>query len=66
MDPRMSTGAIERPQPLRARTNNHVEGWQNRFSVIVGKYQPNLWQLIEALQKEQAATVRTLHQIEAG
>ena len=33
---------------LGTRTNNHVEGWHNRFANIVSKYHPNLWYLLEA------------------
>ena len=48
------------------KTNNHVEGWHNRFSSTVGKVHPNIWHLIEALQKEESATQITLVQLGAG
>ena len=38
-----------------ARTNNISEGWNNRFSHLVGHDNPSVWKLIEELQKEAAA-----------
>ena len=48
---------------LSMRTNNHVEGWHNHFYSIVGKVHPNIWHLIEALQKEESATQTTLNSL---
>jgi hypothetical protein len=35
------------------RTNNISEGWHNRFRVVIRKHHPDLYTLIEELQKEQ-------------
>lgn len=35
------------------RTNNHLEGWHNQ---VVGKAHPNIFEYVEVMQKEQAAT----------
>ena len=51
---------------LGMRTNNHVEGWHNHFYSIAGKVHPNIWHLIEALQKEESATQMTLAQLAAA
>jgi hypothetical protein len=48
------------------RTNNHLEGWHNRFANIVRKNKPNIWILICALKNEQAATEVQRAQIAAG
>ncbi|XP_050516500.1 uncharacterized protein LOC126891368 [Diabrotica virgifera virgifera] len=49
---------------IRRRTNNDVEGWHNRFSRLIGKYHPNIYQFVEKLLAEQATT--TLQQIRGG
>ena len=47
--------------------NNHLEGWHNRIKKIARKSQPNIYELIEILQKEQtAAKVTTVRQLEEG
>ena len=35
------------------RTNNQCEAWNNRFRFIVGFQHPDIWTLIEAIQKEE-------------
>lgn len=37
------------------RTNNQCEGWNNRFSNLVGKDHPNIWVLIKKIRLEVAA-----------
>ena len=37
-------------------TNNHVEGWHNRLKKMAQKAHPYLFEFIEVIQKEQAAT----------
>ena len=51
------------PGPL---TNNHLEGWQNRMKRIAQKAHPNIYEMLELLQKEQATTEVTISQLEAG
>ena len=34
------------------RTNNQCEAWNNRFRFLVGFQRPDIWTLIEAIQKE--------------
>lgn len=47
------------------RTNNHLEGWHNGFNRLVTQHHPNIWQLLAALQQEQAGTNITIQQIAA-
>ena len=47
-------------------TNNHLEGWHNRIKKMARKSHPNIYELIEILQKEQAATEVTIRQLEGG
>lgn len=35
-----------------ARTNNHAEGWHNKFNKLVKKHHPNLFELISCMKKE--------------
>lgn len=35
------------------KTNNQCEGWNNRFTHLVGYQHPSVWVLIDALQKEE-------------
>ena len=37
------------------RTNNHLEGWHNRMKRISWKAHPNLYEVLELFQREQAA-----------
>ena len=48
------------------RTNNHLEGWHNRMKGIARKAHPNLYEVLELFQREQAATEVTIQQLEAG
>ena len=47
-------------------TNNHLEGWHNRLKRIARKSHPNIYEMLELLQKEPAATEVTIRQLEAG
>jgi uncharacterized protein YbgA (DUF1722 family) len=51
---------------VNTRTNNNLEGWHSRFQKIVARHRPNLWQLLEAMLQEQAATEVALQQVAAG
>ena len=48
------------------RTNNHVEGWHNRLKRVVGKPHPNIYEFIQVIQREQAATEISMLQLDAG
>ena len=48
------------------RTNNHLEGWHNRMKRISRKAHPNLYEILELFQREQAATEVAIQQLEAG
>ena len=45
------------------RTNNHVEGWHNHLKKLA---HPNLFEFVEVIQKEQAATEVTIEQLSGG
>ena len=47
------------------RTNNQCEGWNNRFTHLVGHHHPHIWKLIKFLKLEErsAATAIAQHQI---
>jgi len=49
-----------------ARTNNSVEGWNRRFSSLVGADHPSLWKFIDKLKEEQNYTEFRLNQAAAG
>ena len=34
------------------RTNNHLEGWHNRFAQIVEQPHPHIWKFIDTLKKD--------------
>lgn len=38
------------------RTNNHLEGWHNKFNNKVGTRHPNIWRTINAFQMEENGT----------
>ena len=46
--------------------NNHLEGWYNSIKRVARKAHPNLYEVLEVLQREQAATKVTIQQLEAG
>ena len=46
------------------RTNNNVEGWNSKFSKLVRKHHPNIFEFVDAIRKEQAATeLKTRHDV---
>ena len=49
-----------------AKTNNSVEGWNRRFSSLIGADHPSLWKFIEKLKQEQSHTEFRLNQAAAG
>ncbi|XP_076055366.1 uncharacterized protein LOC143033764 [Oratosquilla oratoria] len=48
------------------RTNNICEGWNNKFSSLVGHSNPTIWKLIECLQAEASNVDSVLLQDERG
>ena len=46
--------------------NNHLKGWHNRMKRIARKAHPNLYEVLELFQREQAATEITIQQLEPG
>ena len=48
------------------RTNNHVEGWNSKFMKVSGKHHPNIFQFVDALKREQAATELKVAQHDAA
>ena len=48
------------------RKNNHLEEWHNCMKTISRKAHPNLYEILELFQREQAATEVTIQQLEAG
>ena len=48
------------------RTNNISEGWNNKFSSLVGEQHPSVWKYIETLQQECERVTTILLQNERG
>ena len=48
------------------RTNNHVEGWHSRLKKVVGKAHPNVYEIIEVFQNEEATVRMKLLNFETG
>lgn len=48
------------------RTNNISEGWNNKFSSLVGHHHPSIWKLVECLKAECARVTTVLLQAEMG
>lgn len=48
------------------RTNNQCEGWNNRFSHLVGHQHPHIWKLIKCLRMEERAASASVDQQEIG
>ena len=46
--------------------SNYLEGWHNRMKRILRRAHPNLYEMLELFQREQAATEVTIQQLEAG
>ena len=50
----------------QTRTNNISEGWNNKFSLLVGEQHTSVWKLIETLQQECERVTTILLQNERG
>ncbi|KAK4879594.1 hypothetical protein RN001_007740 [Aquatica leii] len=48
------------------RTNNQTEGWNNRFSNLVGENHPTVWKLISKMRQEVAADLTKIEQNNLG
>ncbi|CAF4721956.1 unnamed protein product, partial [Rotaria sp. Silwood2] len=48
------------------RTNNMLEGWNNRFASLVDRTHPNIWKFLNSWKKEQLMVEAELIQAEAG
>jgi hypothetical protein len=48
------------------RTNNHCEGWHNRFNSVLRQHHPNIWLLLRCIQEEQATVDAARQQLAAG
>ena len=48
------------------RTNNTVEGWNNKLRHLVGLQHPTIWKLIKVFQMEQAYTETVVAQLQIG
>ena len=48
------------------RTNNHLEGWNKRFSTAIAKHHASIWEFLLIVQKEQANTEVQIQQMAAG
>ncbi|CAF1166798.1 unnamed protein product [Adineta ricciae] len=51
---------------LDVRTNNHVEGWNNRFNKRMNKTHPNMWAFIACLQAEEVIFRQLFLKFKAG
>ena len=40
-------------------TNNHVEGWNLKFSKVLGKHHPNIFEFINAMKKKNSQRLIT-------
>lgn len=50
----------------KEKTNNATEGWNNRFSNLIGKNHPDIWTLIIKMRQEVAADKTKMEQMMAG
>jgi hypothetical protein len=48
------------------RTNNDLEGWHNRFSNLVSRHHPNIWDFLRFMIAEHDATYVSIQQTLAG
>ena len=48
------------------RTNNHIKGWHSWLKKIVGRWHPNITEIVAAMKKEQACTGMKMEQFESG
>ena len=57
---------MDRTQAELPRTNNHIEGWHNRFSLNVDGVHPTIWKFIESLQREESMVRAEINQVLGG
>ncbi len=57
---------VDRTQVGLPRTNNHIEGWHNRFSLNVDGVHPTFWKFVESLQREESLVRAEIHQLLGG
>ena len=48
------------------RTNNSSEGWHDKFRLVVGKHQPDLYSALGEFQKEQSETETIINELSLG
>lgn len=48
------------------RTNNVVEGWNNKMRHLVGHQHPTIWKIIRSFQMEHASNVTIMGQLQIG
>ena len=48
------------------RTNNHVEGYHTRLMRKAGKIHPNIFEVVELVSQEEAASVISILQLQSG
>lgn len=48
------------------KTNNNIEGWHRSFAQLINCNHPNIWNFIEALQKEQSRNELMMEKFIAG
>ena len=48
------------------RTNNHVEGWHNKFANHVGANHPSIWKFLNVLKNEERMHYVSIVQMTAG
>ena len=49
-----------------ARTNNFLEGWHNKFQIVISKQHPRLYVFFDKIKKEQGDTEIMLRQLQLG
>ena len=54
------------PIPSGPHTNNHLEGWHNHLKRVTRKAHPNLFEVVEILKKEPAASEEAIEQLAGG
>jgi len=48
------------------RTNNRLEGWHNKLKCVVRKAHPNVFELVEIMEQEQAITEISIAHLVTG
>ena len=68
-DPKFSPkqwSVYERVLNDEPRTTNMLEGWHRRFSTVVAKYYPNIYDFISCFRGEQARTETVISKLLMG